>query len=384
MSGPTQPGLCATCAHAQTVVSDRGSTFVRCLLSAGDPRFPKYPRLPVLSCEGWRCDPAPVIDLIEAFRRSKTMFTAISLGVFDRLPATAPDLAAALGLNPAALATLLDGCAALGLLDKRDGVYRNTPVADVYLRAGSPHTLRGYIRYSDEALYPMWAHLDDAVREGSARWGQTFGLDGPIFSAFFRTEQAMREFTLGMHGFGVMTSPAVVAAFDLGRFRRLVDLGGATGHLAIAACERYPELRGTVLDLPPVAAAAREQIALSPARGRLDVVAADFFEDDLPEADLFALGQVLHDWGEAKIASLLRRIFDRLPPGGGLLIAERLLNEDGVGPVGANMQSLNMLVCTEGTERPPSGYERLLRAAGFTGVEARRTGTPRDAVLALK
>ena len=329
-------------------------------------------------------DPAPVIDLIEAFRRSKTMFTAVSLGVFDRLPATAAELAPALSVHPDALATLLDGCAALGLLTKADGVYSNAPVAATYLRSDSPHTLRGYVRYSDEALYPMWAHLDDAVREGTPRWSQTFGLNGPIFSAFFRTEQAMREFTLGMHGFGVMTSPAVVGAFDLSRFHKLVDLGGATGHLAVAACERYPGLRGVVVDLAPVVPAAQEQIALSPAVDRLDAIAGNFFEDVLPEADLFALGQVLHDWSETKIAQLLRRIFDRLPPGGGLLIAERLLNEDGVGPIPTNMQSINMLVCTEGKERSPSEYERLLRAAGFTQVESRRTGAPRDAVLAIK
>jgi acetylserotonin O-methyltransferase len=182
----------------------------------------------------------------------------------------------------------------------------------------------------------------------------------------------------------VMTSPAVVAAFDLGRFRKLVDLGGATGHLAIAACERYPELRAVVFDLAPVVPAAREQIARSAACDRLDAVVGDFFMDELPEADLFALGQILHDWAEAKVALLLGRIFDRLPPGGGLLIAERLLNDDGVGPTAANMQSLNMLVCTEGTERSPAGYERLLRGAGFSEVVARRTGTARDAVLALK
>lgn len=49
-------GLCATCAHAKTTRSDRGSIFYRCLLSTSDPRFPKYPRLPVLSCPGYRRD----------------------------------------------------------------------------------------------------------------------------------------------------------------------------------------------------------------------------------------------------------------------------------------------------------------------------------------
>ena len=329
-------------------------------------------------------DPTPVIDLIEAFRRSKTMFAAVSLGVFDRTPATAPVLAAALGLHTQALTQLLDACAALGLLSKRDGVYANTPVADTYLTAASPHTLRGYVRYSDEALYPMWAHLDDAVREGSHRWRQTFGLDGALFSHFFRTEDARRDFLLGMHGFGMLTSPSVVAAFDLGGFRKLVDLGGATGHLTIAACERYPDLRGVVFELPAVVPAAGEQVARSAARGRIDVVAGDFFEEELPEADLFALGQVLHDWSEDKIARLLRRVYDRLPAGGGLLVAERLLQDDGAGPVPAIMQSLNMLICTEGRERTPAEYERLLGAAGFREVGFRRTGTPRDAVLARK
>ena len=329
-------------------------------------------------------NPAPVLDLIEAFRRSQTMFAAVSLGVFDHLPATAPELAAALHTHPEATARLLDGCAALGLLTKRDGVYTNAPVADLYLRTDSPHTLRGYIRYSADALYPMWGRLDDAVREGSHRWRQTFGLDGALFNHFFRTPEAMRDFLLGMHGFGILTSPAVVSAFDLSGFRLLADLGGATGHLAIAACERYADLRAIVFELPAVVPAAEEQVARSPARDRIEVVAGDFFTDDLPAADLFALGQILHDWPEDRIERLLLRIHRCLPDGGGLLIAERLLDDDGAGPLPAVMQSLNMLVCTEGRERTPAEYEALLRAAGFREVGFRRTGTPRDAVLARK
>jgi acetylserotonin N-methyltransferase len=332
-------------------------------------------------------DPTPVIDLIQAFRRSKTMFTAAAMGIFDFLheaPAGAAAVAAHLSANPDATERLLDACAALGLLRKRDGVYENHPVADTYLRAASPLTLYGYVRYSDEALYPMWNHLADAVREGTPRWGQTFGLDGPIFSAFFRTDDAMQDFLRGMHGFGMLTSPKVVTAFDLSRFGRLVDLGGATGHLAIAACEHYPALRGAVFDLPRVTAMAREEVARSEARDRIEVLAGDFFEDELPPADLYALGRILHDWDESRIARLLARIFERLPPGGGLLIAEHLLEEDGVGPVPANMQSLGMLICTEGKERSLSQYTQILHRAGFATVEGRRTGVPLDGILAVK
>ncbi len=332
-------------------------------------------------------DSAPIIDLIEAFRRSKTMFTAVSMGIFDRLhqqPSTAAALAAEVGAHTGALERLLDSCAALGLLKKCDGIYTVTAVAECYLCTGSAYSLDGYIRYSDEVLYPMWAHLADAVKEGEPRWKQAFGIEGPIFSGFFRTPDAMRGFLLGMHGLGMSVSPRAVAAFDLSGFRRLADIGGATGHLTIAACERWPELRGVVFDLPRVTPLAREMVARSTVRDRIEVVDGDFFADELPEADLYVLGRILHDWTDEKCAFLLRKMCDRLPAGGGLLVMEKLLAEDGVGPLSTNMQSLNMLVVTEGRERSVSEYARLLQAAGFADVEGRTTGAWLDAVLARK
>jgi acetylserotonin N-methyltransferase len=332
-------------------------------------------------------DPLPVTDLIDAFRRSKTMFTAVSLGVFDILaegPADLETLAQRLKAKPGSLERLLDACAGLGFLRKQDGLYRNQPVADVYLTSNSSNTLTGYIEYSDTVLYPMWGHLDDAVREGTHRWRQTFDFEGPIFSHFFRTDGAMRTFMRGMHGFGLLSSPAVVEAFDLSGFRRMVDLGGGTGHLVIAACERYPELRGAVFDLPRMMPIAREEVGLSPAQPRIELLEGDFFADHLPVADLYAVCRVLHDWSEEKIDTLLQKVYAALPAGGALLVAERLLDDDKTGPSNAAMQSLNMLVCTEGRERNPAEYEKLLRQAGFTKVEARRTGRPLDAVMGWK
>jgi acetylserotonin N-methyltransferase len=332
-------------------------------------------------------DPAAVIDLIEAFRRSKTMFAAVAMGVFDYLergPADAATLARELHAHPQSLERLLDACVGLGFLRKHDGRYANEPVAATYLCRGSEHALTGYILYSNDVLFPMWTHLESAVREGSNRWKQAFALEGPIFDHFFKTEEATRTFLMGMHGFGVLSSPRVVAAFDLSRFHKMIDLGGATGHLAIAACERYPDLQAAVFDLPRVIAVAREQVSRSRAASRIELIAGDFFADELPAADLFALGRILHDWPEDKIGALLRKIHARLPAGGGLLIAEKLLAEDKTGPTPAHMQSLNMLVCTEGRERTLGEYRELLEAAGFREVQGRVTGAALDAVLAVK
>jgi acetylserotonin O-methyltransferase len=332
-------------------------------------------------------NPATVLDLIEAHRRSKTMFAAVKMGVFDFLessPANAAAVAAHLGANLDAAELLLDSCTGLKLLLKDGATYSNTPEASAYLCRESKYSMIGYIDYSNDVLMRLWLNLEDAVREGTNRWKQTFGSSGPLFDSFFPTEEKMRTFTMGMHGMGMLSSPAVAQAFDLSAYRRIVDLGGATGHLTIALCERYPNLRGTVFDFDKVLNVAREQVALSTAKDRITCVAGDFFTGALPPADLYAVGRILHDWSREKIDILLRKIYDALPEGGALLIAEKILDEDKTGPLPALMQSMNMLVCTEGRERSLGEYRELLTRVGFRHVEGKRTGKPIDAILARK
>jgi hypothetical protein len=46
-------GLCADCLYARLIESAKGSQFLLCQLSQSDPSFPKYPRLPILTCAGY-------------------------------------------------------------------------------------------------------------------------------------------------------------------------------------------------------------------------------------------------------------------------------------------------------------------------------------------
>lgn len=332
-------------------------------------------------------DPGPILDLIEAFRRSKAMFTAVRFGIFDALeeaPQSVESLAERLQLHVGALTRLLDGCVALRLLEREEGAYRNTERASKYLTSTSPDTFSGYIVYSDQSLYRLWEHLDDAIRQGTNRWHQTFGGRDALFDYYFRDPVATANFMNAMNGFGRLSSPRLVRGFDLSRFRQLVDLGGATGHLAIAACEAYPDLRATVFDLPRVEPFAREYIAKSPVANRVAFVTGDFFQDALPSADLYSLGRIIHDWSDDQVHALLAKIYAALPPGGGLLVMEALLEDDRTGPVYALMQDLNMLVCTEGHERTFAEYRNLLEAAGFVGIASHRTGSLVDGVLGIK
>jgi acetylserotonin O-methyltransferase len=333
-------------------------------------------------------DPAPVLTLIDAFRSSKAMFVAVSLGVFDSLergPGSAEELAAEVEAQGEPMERLLDACVGLGLLSKQDGIYKNQPIASTYLCRDTPATLVGYILYSDKVLYQLWSNLENAIRRGGPQWKQTFHQDGGIFDQFFRTEEATQTFLQGMHGFGILSSPLVVSAFDLSRFKTFVDLGGATGHLAIAACERYPGMKAIVFDLPRVIDAVQQRISASSVASRIELRKGDFFDtEQLPEADLFGLGRIVHDWADEKVKGLLRAVYEHLPPGGGLLLSEKLVNEEKTGPISAQLQSLNMLVCTEGKERSLGEFRVLLESAGFARVRGFVTGAPLDAVFAEK
>jgi acetylserotonin N-methyltransferase len=272
----------------------------------------------------------------------------------------------------------------LQLLEKTADGFTNTAAANVYLTQASPQRMLGYASYTDAVLWKMWANFADAIREGSHRWKQTYDLDGPLFSHFFRTPEQAREFLMGMHGYGVISSPVLVNSVDLSSFRTFVDLGGATGHLTIAACRRWSNLRGIVFDLPVAVELANEIIAEAGMTDRVTATVGDFFMDPLPPADLYALGRILHDWTEEKILLLLGKIHTALPSGGAVLIAEKLLEDSKTAPEWSVLQSLNMLVCTEGQERTLGEYAILLERVGFTDVRGIRTSAPTDVVFARK
>ena len=93
---------------------------------------------------------------------------------------------------------------------------------------------------------------------------------------------------------------------------------GAGGALSYAAVKAYPNMKSTIFDLPAVVNVAdhfRPSVEECPRRDNVAFVAGDFFEDELPPADIYSLVTILHDWDEERIDVLLRKIYNSLPSG---------------------------------------------------------------------
>lgn len=325
--------------------------------------------------------PAGLLELIDGFKASKALFVACKLNVFDVLKEDAPlkavDIAGKIDASVCGTERLLDVCVALGLLEKTDRGYRNTELADVHLASDGEYSLHGLAMHSHDHFWSRFTDLELAVREGaSVAFGRK--TEEPVQSKH-KTLQFMRA----MHGLAMLTARQVATAFDLSRFTSACDLGGCTGALARALTQEYPRLKVTVFDLPEVI----EHVTCVQPEGRrtdrIRFVPGDFFKDDLPEADLYILSRILHEWPDDKVCELLSRVSSRCKPGGGILVAEKVL-EDKPAARGSLPASLNLLVRTQGRERGLPEYRGLLERHGFRDVRLAHAGDRLDVILGTR
>jgi (2Fe-2S) ferredoxin/SAM-dependent methyltransferase len=310
---------------------------------------------------------------IRGFQDSRVLLTALELDVFTAVAAgaTAEAVASARGLDPRGATLLLNALAALGLLVKRDGVYRNTPRAARYLCAGSPDDARAALRHH-VSLWPRWSTLTDAVRAGHAV---------SPGDATTRTDDWTVPFIAAMHRNAVLRAPLVVQA--VGPARRLLDVGGGSGAYAIAFAQAHPDLDADVLDLPSVLPITRKHLADAGLADRVRTREGDLRRDELGTGyDLVLLSAICHMLSPAENQDLLRRARAALAPAGRIVIQDFVVDEDGTAPLHAALFALNMLVGTPGGQTySASQYQAWLRTAGCSEARLLELPGPTDLVV---
>ncbi|MFT7807862.1 N-acetylserotonin O-methyltransferase-like protein isoform X1 [Arapaima gigas] len=335
--------------------------------------------------------PQRIADLMDGFKASKTLFAASELKVFDLLEATqgltAVQVAEKIPASVVGTERLLDAAVSLGLLGKlQQGgatVYRNMEEASHYLVSTSDLSLHGYILHCNHVLWPLFSHLEHSVREGASQHEKAFGKrpDNLFQDAYYSNTERKLRFMKAMHSVAKVTGRDVVTAFDLSAFKSACDLGGCTGALAYELAKAYPGMSVMVFDLPAAVELNAHFRPHDQDSSRVTFAAGDFFQDDLPKADLYVLARILHDWPDEKVHVLLRKLSAVCSPGSGVLVSEVLLDEERRGPSRGLLQALSM---TQGSQRSASEYSLLLKAHGFLQVCVRHTGNFLDAILGVK
>src|SRR5215475_5078907 len=113
--------------------------------------------------------PEGIVQLGFGFWASKTLLSAVELGVFTELShgaLPADKLIAQVGLHGRSARDFLDALVALGMLERGGGSYANTPAADLFLDRNKQGYVGGLLEMANARLYPFWGHLTEALRTG--------------------------------------------------------------------------------------------------------------------------------------------------------------------------------------------------------------------------
>lgn len=188
----------------------------------------------------------------------------------------------------------------------------------------------------------------------------------PIFDYLRDHPEDDRIFSASMASISGPENMAVARALDFGRFRTLVDVGGAHGHLLATILGRHRRVRGILYDQPQVVANAPASrfITAKAVASRIEVEGGNFFDAVPQGADAYIMKYIMHDWTDDQCARILGHCRRAMAAGGRVLVVEHVIRP-GNAPDWGKMLDINMLVLTGGRERTKEEFAALFARAGL-------------------
>jgi len=331
--------------------------------------------------------PDAILGLGFGFWGSKTLLSAIELGVFGALadgPLGAEELRTAVGIHPRSALDFFDALVALGMLTRDDAGYSNTPETGLFLDPAKPSYVGGILEMNNDRLYGFWNSLTEGLRTSEPQNEVKSG-GRNYFADIYAEPGPLHSFLAGMSGISIGASVALADAFPWDSHQRFCDLGTAQGMAPAKIAQRHPHLAGIGFDLPPVGPVFEEFIEAQGLAGRVSFAGGDFFTDPLPEADVYLMGHILHNWSLPEKQALLRRVYDALPDGGALIVYDALIDDERRSNTFGLLMSLNMLIETPaGVGYTGADCQAWMSAAGFRDSYVKPLAGPDFMVVGLK
>jgi hypothetical protein len=330
--------------------------------------------------------PDAILELGFAFWSSKTLLSAVELGLFTLLaegPMSAEALTARLKLHPRSVRDFLDALVALDQLDRDGAFYSNTPAGSLFLDRGKPTYVGGIFEMANSRLYPFWGSLTDGLRTGEPQNEVKQGRD--LFDEIYRSPALLANFLKAMTGLSLGTARAIADKFPWADHKTFADIGTAQGGLAVELARAHTHLNGIGFDLPAVRPHFDAYAAQYGLSSRLAFRAGDFFADPMPSADVLIMGHILHDWGLDKKRTLIRKAYEALPRGGSLIAYESIIDDERRKNAFGLLMSLNMLIETrEGFDFTEAQCIGWFKEAGFVETRVEPLVGPDSMVIGRK
>jgi SAM-dependent methyltransferase len=312
---------------------------------------------------------------------------AAKFGIADVLangPQTPAVVASRVGVHPVPLGRMLRALASVGVFAEGvGGRYRLTPLART-LCGDRPDSLRNWARVANDLhIWAAFGDLHHALETGGLPFEHVHGAS--LFGYLQKHPDKERGFSEAMASLSVTNNNAVTRAYPFGRFSRVVDVGGAHGHLLATILRRFRRLRGVLYDLPQIVAAAAQSgfVNAADVQERCETLGGDFFKAVPAGADAYLMKHVIHDWDDEQSVRLLRNCREAMAPGGRVLVVEHVIAKGNGADLG-KLMDISMMTLTGGMERTAEEFRGLLARAGLRLTRVIPTTSPVSIVEAVR
>lgn len=309
-----------------------------------------------------------LLDLLQGYRATCVIVTAIKLGVLEHLragPASAQQLADHLGAHPSSLQRFLRALEVVGLVEPRANGVALTSMGQLLLNPDAGMRERTIL--TGEEYMPAWRELGHSVMTGEPAFPAAFGMN--VWEHRKSHSELGECFDRAMAEQQARASRSVLGAYDFSGARVVVDVGGGRGGLMADILRQYPNANGVLFDQPHVVEGAPALLAAAGVLDRCRIAGGSFFDSVPAEGDVYILQYILHDWDDSRCATILRNCRAAMRPSSVLLVAENIVPEGARPPDFVTMLDLHMMVMLGGRERTLAEYRSLLRS---TGLELQR------------
>jgi len=311
-------------------------------------------------------DSGDLFGMIFAPLRSKLLLAGIELKVFNQLsePRSADEVAQAIGTHLGITRVFLDSLTAIDLLQKKDGLYRNSPIAQAYLVEDGRTYLGAALRMMHSQISPE--NLSRPIREGPPPTQEmTFSEE------IFAEEYASIERTCNAQLIDIVTKLP-----EFPSLRKMLDLGGGPGLIGMAIVATHPSMKGVIFDLPPMVKVAEKFIREYGMEDRMGVIGGDGFRDPIGEGyDLVLACSSLQSYSD-KLDYIVKKVYDALNPSGVFISYFIGLTHERTKPEISVLSSISMALAGYDVGFDQGFVADAMLRAGFKSVHSRTLNTP--------
>lgn len=314
-----------------------------------------------------KISPKMLYDVVFESDKPQVLKHGIDFKVFDHLsePIYAEEVAQKLDTKPEPTSRLLDMLVIMGMVEKTQGQYVNTPMAEEFLVTGKPTYVGDFVLTCFEQYAQMVAQIPQSLKNGITSQAPTEDYWASDVDMIIRMQRAMwtSKFLLD-----VLEMP------EFPSFKRMLDLAGNVGIFTVALISRHPTLKAVVFDQPSVIETTKKIIAEYGLQDRIGVLAGDFTRDDIgKDYDLVWTSDTLNFFPDKNaLEEVCKNVHNSMNPGGVFISQQQMvISKNRIWPPDTAWFSHIMALAGFDCTVYETDISEAMLKAGFKSVESR-------------